>query len=156
MHNRVFLCSFKKFEITFDDTQWRKVNSMQPMPLCLLWSECFEETFENSHRRKDKQMQPVPICISPSRKFEEAFVKQWREERQTLLHSFCGLQHAGWLFCLVTNSWTNGFAINHGGQWVFNHICYLQKYIHLIWHCLSVWLSVNDCQNKANTTTWEY
>ena len=78
------------------------------MPLCLLWSECFEETFENSHRRKDKIMQPVPICISPSRKFEEAIVKQWREERQTLLHFFCGLQHAGWLFWLVPCSrWQN-------------------------------------------------
>ena len=41
-HKRVFLCSFKKFEITFDNTQWRKVKSMQPMPFCLLWSECFE------------------------------------------------------------------------------------------------------------------
>ena len=87
-HNRVFLCSFKKFEITFDGTQWRKVKSVQPMSLCLLWSECFEETFENSHQRKDKQMQSVSICISPGRKFEEAFVKRWRKERRTLLHFF--------------------------------------------------------------------
>ena len=78
-HNRVFLCSFKKFEITFDGTQWRKVKSVQPMSLCLLWSEC-------SHQRKDKQMQSVSICISPGRKFEEAFVKRWRKERRTLLH----------------------------------------------------------------------
>ena len=63
--NRVFLCSFKKFEITFDNTQWRKVKSMQPMPFCLLWSECFEAGILASSKKfgSSKVSMISKICI---------------------------------------------------------------------------------------------
>ena len=54
---RLCLFSGRRFEETFDNSQWRKVKQMQQMRLCLFSGRRFEETFENSQRRKVKQMQ---------------------------------------------------------------------------------------------------
>ena len=56
----ILLC--KRFEETFEKTQWRKVKQMQPMQLCILWGKLLEETFENTQWGKAKQMQPVWFC----------------------------------------------------------------------------------------------
>ena len=55
------------------------------MRLCILWSRHFEVTFENTQWRKAKQMQPVWICIFSGRQFEEAFENAQCANSQTNL-----------------------------------------------------------------------
>ena len=47
----VIMPPLMEFHKTFDNTQWRKVEHMQPVWLCLLWSRRFEETFDNAQWR---------------------------------------------------------------------------------------------------------
>ena len=42
----------KSLEETFENTQWRKVEQMQPMWLCIILCKRFEDTFENTQWRK--------------------------------------------------------------------------------------------------------
>ena len=60
----IFLC--KRFEDTFEYTQWRKIKQMQPMWLCLFSGKSFEDTFENTQWRKIKQMQPMQCDFASS------------------------------------------------------------------------------------------
>ena len=47
-----------------------KVKKMQPMLLCLFSGRRFEETFENTQWRKVKQMRPMWLCIFSGSQFE--------------------------------------------------------------------------------------
>ena len=44
----ICVSSCKQFEETFENTQWRKVQPMQPIWLCILSGKWFEETLENT------------------------------------------------------------------------------------------------------------
>ena len=71
------------FENTFDNAQWRKVEQMQPMRLCLFSGRWFDDSFENAQWRKAIQMQPMWLCILSGRRSEETFENtQWRKVKQ--------------------------------------------------------------------------
>ena len=79
------LCIFcgRRFEDSFEDTQWRKVEQMQPMWLCILWGRQFGGTFEDTQCRKVKQMQPMWLCILSGMQFEKTFENtQWGKVAQ--------------------------------------------------------------------------
>ena len=80
--SRIVNCCFsgRRFEDTFENTQWRKVRKMQPMWLCILPGRRFEDTFENAHWGKVKQMQPMWLCLISCKWFEDTFENtQWRK-----------------------------------------------------------------------------
>ena len=58
-----------------EEKDWQdwKVKQMQPMLLCIFLCKRFENTFEKTQWRKDKQMQPVWLCILFCRPFEDSF-----------------------------------------------------------------------------------
>ena len=73
----------RRFEDTFENTQWGKTKQMQPVWLCIYSGKLFEVTFENAQWRKAKQMQPVWLCIFSCRPFEDTFEDaQWRKVKQ--------------------------------------------------------------------------
>ena len=77
------ISSCRYFENTFENTQWRKVQQMQPVWLCILLSKRFEDTFENAQRRKDKQMHPMWFYMFWSKFFEETCKKtHWAKVKQ--------------------------------------------------------------------------
>ena len=72
--------SLSWFEETFGKAQWRKVQQMQPMWLCLFSEKQFEYTFENAQWRKAKQMQPMWLCRFRGKQIEETFENAlWRK-----------------------------------------------------------------------------
>ena len=81
----VWLCilSGRRFEDTFENTQWRKVKQMQTMWLRLFSGKHFDGSFENTQRREVKQMQPMWLCLFSGKHFEESFKNaQWRKVTQ--------------------------------------------------------------------------
>ena len=44
----------KPFKATFENSQWRKVQQMQPMRLCLFSGKPFGDSFENAQWREAK------------------------------------------------------------------------------------------------------
>ena len=65
--NKCSQCNFISFQPgnlrTHLKTQWRNVNEMQPLWICIFSWRQFEVTFENTLWRKVNQMQPVWLCI---------------------------------------------------------------------------------------------
>ena len=77
------LFSSRSVEDTFKNAQWRKVEQMQPMWLCIFPCRPFEETFENTQRWKVKQMQPMWLCIYSGRQFQDTFENaQWKQSNK--------------------------------------------------------------------------
>ena len=57
------ICTGSPFEVTFENSLWRKIIQMQPMWLCICPDIPFEETYENSLGRQIAQMQPMWLCV---------------------------------------------------------------------------------------------
>ena len=51
----LYILLYKCLEDTFENTQWRKVEQMQPVWLCILFCKRFEETFEKTQWGKIDQ-----------------------------------------------------------------------------------------------------
>ena len=80
----------RRFEETFENTEWRKTKQMQPVWLCLFSGRQIEETFENARRRKVTQMQSVWWCILSGRRLEETFENaEWRKVKQHAIIRSC-------------------------------------------------------------------
>ena len=80
---RLCIFSGRRFEETFENTQWRKVKQMQSMRLCIFSGKQFEATFENTQWRKVKQMQPMRLYILTDMSFEDTNENtQWRNPTQ--------------------------------------------------------------------------
>ena len=75
---RLYICSGRQFEETFENPLWRKVLQVQPLRLCICWVSDFEGTLENSLWYKTTQMQPLWICICSGRPSEAAFEISFR------------------------------------------------------------------------------
>ena len=91
----ISICSWKRFEDTFENAQWGKVKQMQPMWLCILSCRPFKDTPENTQRGKIKQMQAVRLCL-----FWPKFFEQTHEEAQTSVERrnmvICYLKETFW------------------------------------------------------------
>ena len=70
---QLYILSYKRFE----NTQWGKVEQMQPMWLCIFLCTSFEDTFENAQCRKVKLMQLMWLCIFLCTSFEKTFENTW-------------------------------------------------------------------------------
>ena len=64
-----------QFEVTLNDTQWRKAKpkKVQPVQHCIFSSRQFEATFENAQWRKVKKMQPMWLYLLSCRPFDRTF-----------------------------------------------------------------------------------
>ena len=73
----------RRFEETFENTQWGKTKQMQPVWFCIQAGSPSEDTFEKAQWRKDEQMQPMWFWIISGRQFEDTFENtQWRKAKQ--------------------------------------------------------------------------
>ena len=63
----------KRPEVTFENTQRRKVEQMQTMWLCFCSRRPFEDTYENARWRKVEQMQTMWLCLFWFKQFENSF-----------------------------------------------------------------------------------
>ena len=52
---QICMLSYRQFEDTFENTQWRKVKQMQTVQSCIFRFKQFEETFEKTQWRKIDQ-----------------------------------------------------------------------------------------------------
>ena len=70
-------------EETYEKSLSREIFHLQPMWLCICYSNQLEETFENSLWRKLILMQPVWLCICWVKLIEETFENSlWRKPYQ--------------------------------------------------------------------------
>ena len=122
----ILLC--KRFEETFENTQWRKVKQMQPVSLCILWCRQFEETFENPQWRKVKQMQPMQLCILWGKRLEETFENtQWGKAKQMQPVWFCKMFSPDNI-CIKYSyiSSSQQYLCDYSTRFIFDKICWQQ------------------------------
>ena len=106
------ILSFKQFEDTFENTQWRKAKQVQPMQLCIHSGRQFEDTFENTQWRKATQMRPMYLCIFWSKQFEETLqnthgINGNMAIVQLYIPQKCISESAGFQIIIICNDYIN-------------------------------------------------